>query len=67
MYFSGKAPLLSFVELFHIVSALQAIIMIIAAIGLAYRASIKPLFLTWDATGIVIVYALNLIILYTLR
>ncbi len=56
MYFSGKATLHSFVELFHIVSA-----------GLTYMASKKPLFQAWDALGIMSVYILNLIILYTLR
>jgi hypothetical protein len=63
-----KGPLLSFIEFSHIVPVLSAIIMMtIAVIGLTYRASKKPLFLAWDASGIVIVYILNLIILYMLR
>jgi cation:H+ antiporter len=66
--FFMKGPLLSFIEFSHIVPVISAIIMMtIAVIGLTYRASKKPLFLAWDARGIVIVYILNLIILYTLR
>jgi cation:H+ antiporter len=61
-------PLLSFIEPSHIVSALSAIIMMtIAIIGLTYRASKKPLFLSWDSLGIVAVYILNLIALYILK
>lgn len=63
-----KGPLFSFIEPSHMVSAISAIIMMtIAVIGLTYRASKKPLFLAWDARGIVIVYILNLITLYMLR
>lgn len=66
--FFMKGPLLSFIEKGHIVSAISAIIMTtIAIIGLTYRASKKPLFLSWDAMGIVAVYILNLIVLYVLR
>lgn len=66
--FFMKGPLLSFIELNHVISALSAIIMMtIAVIGLTYRASKKPLFLAWDAMGIVAVYILNLFLLYMLR
>ncbi len=66
--FFMKGPLLSFIEFSQIVPVLSAIIMMtIAVIGLTYRASKKPLFLAWDARGIVIVYILNLIALYMLR
>jgi cation:H+ antiporter len=63
-----EGPFFSFLEINHIVSALSAIIMTaIAIIGLTYRASKKPLFLSWDALGIISVYILNLIALYILR
>lgn len=66
--FFMKGPLLSFIELSHMVPVLSAIIMMtIAVIGLTYRASRKRLFLAWDAMGIVAVYILNLIVLYILR
>lgn len=63
-----KGPILSFVNPNHIISALSAIAMTtIAIIGLTYRASKKPLFLSWDSIGIIIIYILNIMILYTLR
>jgi cation:H+ antiporter len=66
--FFMKGPLLSFVNTDHIVSALSAITMTaIAIIGLTYRATKKPLFLAWDSIGIVLVYVLNLLLLYTLK
>lgn len=52
----------------HIISALSAIAMTaIAIIGLTYRAEKKPLFLAWDSLGILLVYFVNLILLYNLR
>ncbi len=66
--FFMKGPLLSFIDLNHIVSATSAILMmIIAVIGLTYRATKKPLFLAWDALAIVAVYFFNLIALYITR
>ncbi|MEW6213614.1 MAG: sodium:calcium antiporter, partial [Nitrospirota bacterium] len=63
-----KGPLLSFADPNHIISALSAIAMtIIAIIGLTYRAEKKPLFLAWDSIGIVLVYMINLMLLYMLR
>lgn len=63
-----KGPILSSVNLNHIISALAAIAMtIIAIIGLTYRAEKKPLFLAWDSIGIVLIYAINLMLLYMLR
>lgn len=63
-----KGPLLSFVNPDHIVSALSAIAMTtIAIIGLTYRAEKKPLFLAWDSIGILMVYVINLMLLYMLR
>jgi len=66
--FFVKGPLLSHIELSHIISALSAAIMMtIAVIGLTYRATKKQLFLSWDAMGIVAVYILNLFALYMVR
>lgn len=66
--FFTKGPILSFVSPNHIISALSAIAMItIAIIGLTYRAEKKRLLLAWDSIGIVVVYLINLILLYILR
>jgi cation:H+ antiporter len=63
-----KGPLLSFANPNHIVSALSAIVMTaIAIIGLTYRAEKKPMFLAWDSMGIVVIYVVNLMVLYMLR
>jgi len=63
-----KGPLLSYASPNHIISALSAITMTtIAIIGLTYRAEKKPLFLAWDSIGILLVYFVNLILLYNLR
>ncbi len=63
-----KGPLLSYVSPNHIISALSAVTMTtIAILGLTYRASKKPLFLAWDSMGIVLVYIINLMLLYMLR
>jgi cation:H+ antiporter len=65
--FFVEGPLFSFISPIHIVCAVSAIVMMtIALIGLTYRAGKKPLFLAWDARGIVIVYIVNLVILYML-
>lgn len=63
-----KGPLLSFVNQNHIISALSAITMTtVAIIGLTYRAEKKRLFLAWDSIGILMVYMVNLMLLYILR
>ena len=63
-----KGPLLSFANPNHIISALSAIAMTtIAIIGLTYRAEKKPLFLAWDSIGILLIYLINLMLLYMLR
>jgi cation:H+ antiporter len=63
-----KGPILSFVQMNHAVSAVSAIMMTsIAIIGLTYRTEKKRLFLAWDSIGIVLVYIINLMLLYTLR
>jgi len=66
--FFTKGPLLSFVNPNHIISALSAIAMTtIAIVGLTYRAEKKPLLLAWDSIGILLVYVMNLMLLYMLR
>lgn len=66
--FFVKGPLLSFADSNHIISALSAITMTtIAVIGLTYRSVKKPLFLAWDSIVIIIVYIVNLMLLYMLR
>jgi len=63
-----KGPLLSFAHPNHIISAISATAMTtIAVIGLTYRAERKGLFLAWDSIGIISVYVINLVLLYTLR
>jgi cation:H+ antiporter len=63
-----KGPILSFANQNHIISALSAIAMTtIAIIGLTYRAEKRPLFLAWDSIGIMLVYVINLMLLYLLR
>ncbi|UCE72232.1 MAG: hypothetical protein JSU99_02685 [Nitrospiraceae bacterium] len=63
-----KGPILLFVDLHHIISAISAIIMTaIAIIGLTYQASKKPLFLAWDSMGIMLIYIVNLLSLYFLK
>lgn len=63
-----KGPLLSFVNQNHAISALSTIMMTaIAIIGLTYRAEKKPIPLAWDSVGIVVVYLINLTLLYSMR
>jgi cation:H+ antiporter len=63
-----KGPILSFANQNHIVSALSAIAMTtIAVIGLTYRSVKKPLFLAWDSIGIILMYVMNLMLLYMLK
>ncbi|MDI6890772.1 MAG: hypothetical protein QMC83_07545 [Thermodesulfovibrionales bacterium] len=63
-----KGPIFSFVNLNHIIPALSAITMTtIAIIGLTYHAGKKRLFLAWDSIGIILVYVVNLMLLYMLR
>ncbi|MEZ0343879.1 MAG: sodium:calcium antiporter [Caldimicrobium sp.] len=65
--FYFKGPLLSYVNKSHIVSALSAMAMIsIAIIGITYRAERKKLFLAWDSLGLILVYLINVMLLYSL-
>jgi len=66
--FFVKGPLLSFVNQNHVISALSAIVMTaIAIIGLTYRAEKKKLFLAWDSVGMVLIFVINLMLLYMLK
>lgn len=63
-----KGPLLSYVQTGHAISALSAITMTaIAIIGLTYRTEKKRLFLAWDSIGILLMYVVNLMLLYMMR
>jgi cation:H+ antiporter len=63
-----KGPVLFFASQEHIISALSAIAMTtIAIIGLTYRAEKKFLFLAWDSIGIIMVYFINILMLYSAR
>lgn len=66
--FFTKGPLLSFGNPNHIISALSAIAMTaVAIIGLTYRAEKKQLLLAWDSMALIIVYVINLMLLYMLK
>ncbi|GAB4416201.1 MAG: cation transporter [Thermodesulfovibrionales bacterium] len=66
--FFTKGHLFSFANPNHIISALSSIAMTtIAIIGLTYRTEKKPLLLAWDSIGILLIYVINLMLLYMLR
>lgn len=66
--FFVKGPILSFVNQDHAISALSAIVMTsVAIIGLTYRAEKKKLFLAWDSAGMVLIFVINLMLLYMLK
>ncbi len=63
-----KGPLLAYVSGNHLISVLAAMSMTaVAVVGLAYRATRKPLFLAWDAIGIAGMYVLATLVLYARR
>ncbi len=63
-----KGHILSFANANNIISALSAISMtVIAIIGIVYRASKRPLFLSWDSIAILLVFIGNLMLLYILK
>jgi cation:H+ antiporter len=63
-----KGPILAFANQNHIISALSALLMTaIAIIGLTYHAEKKALILAWDSVGMMLVYIVNLMLLYSLR
>ncbi|HSA96915.1 MAG TPA: sodium:calcium antiporter [Acidobacteriota bacterium] len=66
--FYFKSPLLAAVEKQHIVPALSAVAMTgLAVAGLIYRSSKKRSVLSWDSAGILLVFVVNMILLYVLR
>jgi cation:H+ antiporter len=66
--FFTQGPLLSFVNHTHLVPALTAIMMTaVAIIGLTYRAERKQLIIAWDSVVIVLLYIINLLLLYIMR
>jgi cation:H+ antiporter len=66
--FFVRGPLLSNVNQNHIIPALSAIVMTaIAIIGLTYRAEKKKFFIAWDSAGMVLIFIINLMLLYMLK
>lgn len=66
--FFTKGALISFASQNHMISALSAIAMTtIAIIGLTYRTDKKPLFVAWDSLGILLMYMINLMLLYMFK
>jgi cation:H+ antiporter len=66
--FFAQGPLLAVANHAHVISAFSAIIMtVIAVIGLTYRAERKTLFLAWDSVGILLMYIVNIMMLYMSR
>lgn len=65
--FFTAGPLLSSVNPNHLISALSAMAMTsVAIIGLTYRSDKKRL-LGWDSAGLVLLYIVNLVLLYVQR
>jgi cation:H+ antiporter len=63
-----KGPILSVIDQNHLLSIMAAILMTsIAVIGLTYRAAEKKLFLAWDSAAMILVFTINLFVLYMLR
>lgn len=63
-----RGPILTFTNPTHIISSLSAIVMTtIVIIGLTYRAEKRKLFLAWDSVGIMLMYVVNLMLLYRLK
>ena len=63
--FFTQGPLLQYISPVHVVSALAAIIMsTISIIGLAYKAESKKLLWGWDSIAIIIVFIINVSLLY---
>ena len=63
--FFSKGPILAAADSSQMISALSALVMTgIAIIGLTYRAEKKKLFLAWDSVSILVVYIINVMLLY---
>lgn len=66
--FFMEGPILSYADPDHIISGISAMVTTaIAMIGLVYRAEKKTLFLAWDSISILLLYIVNLMLLYSLR
>jgi len=67
-FFFTPGALLSFVDPSQVVTAISAVAMsAIAVLGFTYRAEKKRLWLAWDSIGMVAVYLVNLLILFSMR
>lgn len=66
--FFVRGPLLQHVSPTHMTAALSAIAMTaIAVVGLTYRTEKKQLFMAWDSVAIVVLYLVNILLLYSLK
>jgi cation:H+ antiporter len=66
--FYTKGPILADVSSNHLITAASAIAMTAAVVvGLTYRTIKKPFFLAWDSMGILAIYFVSTVMLYTLR
>ncbi len=63
-----KGPILAHAEPNQVIAALSAMLMTtVAIIGMTYRAEKKKLLLAWDAIGILVIYIVNMMLLYMMR
>ncbi|MCU0243305.1 MAG: sodium:calcium antiporter [Acidobacteria bacterium] len=66
--FYFKGPILSFVSSEQMVPALTAMAMTgLAIAGLIYNSEKKRFLWAWDSFGVILIYAVNLVLLYALR
>ncbi|NLH75479.1 MAG: sodium:calcium antiporter [Acidobacteria bacterium] len=66
--FYFKGPMLSFVSSAQMVPAIAAMAMTgLAIAGLIYNSEKKRFLWAWDSFGVILVYAVNLVLLYALR
>ena len=67
-FFYTPGPILSFVDPGQGITAISAMAMsAIAVLGFTYRAEKKRLWLAWDSIGMVAIYLVNLLILFSMR
>jgi cation:H+ antiporter len=67
-FFYTAGPLISSVDPSHAVTAISGVAMsAIAVLGFTYRAEKKRLWLAWDSIGMLAVYLVNLMILFSMR
>jgi len=66
--FYFKGPLLSYVQAQHMIPALLAMAMTgLAVAGLIYNSEKKRFLWAWDSFGIILIFAVNLVLLYLLH